>query len=1172
MQIDINKQIESSSILTIENFNSLKNEIIAIWKQICWEETIIDEKGIKERNFSRSLTNDEIHKIQFLEKTISSQKIDSLDLQAFSKESIERLHILKQSEESFKKAKELAIKDPTKIGMSIMDYHYLSLNQRFEIAKIVAERNGYAVSKYLENFCITDPLLRYQIAKISVMQNSSSTSDFFHNYDLNDQNQIIEIARIAAAKGGTTVVEYYKIEDKAALFEIIKLSVLSNQKCNWLLLTEFPLTSEQLLEIIKIIASFDGSGISHCIHKLGIKDPSALFEIAKIAAQEDGHRTSEDIKNFGLIDPQELYTVAKIAALQHGWGLSRHIQNYGINNSEHLYEIAKIAALQCGGGTSEYIRRYGITNQKELYEIALIAAKDTHWDVSEHIKQYDLKDPKELYEIAKVAASHNKSLSEHIQNYEIQDQKQLLELAMIAAKSYGDSVSEYIQNYRINNQQDSFSIAKLAFSEGNALVCSEYLKRYKLNLEQIIELFIISCRKDAHELATLISNFAFDKYEKKELERFLGLQIILHPEYNLQPKEKFELDSLLKFDSHDLLEDPLKNINTWFGYVLLNRQLYQENDKEGCEKMQFEKHTDLFENIANLRNPTKRIQLTAMFFKLISEKDQEDLNTFIKMQSAKFFGKKEIPIFRLLFSPFINALERPLMDWQVVSHTLSSSTYKDANAQMTLINSIYSLFQAPHLDMKQKSLLLLKIFGLVRNVKEKKKRTKIVNRNLRLMEAIIQSKRSDMLKQFTLNSKAEEGLSENSIQECLQKIFHEIVGEVEIKDFSTKYESTFLKARQFQAFFTYGAQLQGLPNDGFSTLKPYLRKLYMHILEGDLHQARYESGDHLSSIFSYKEGFKETWVKGMIKKLKSENEDRNDIDNIREIKRYLNEKIEFDDHIPSKDYPFLLKVLKEPTPLRIDESMKELSNLQNELVENKNNEEIKKIKLQITLIALLDPRKSHDEIGSSLDLAKKYVPALYPQFIQDLSDLENLIKDMNVVSNEHWTVEETDHWEDLLLSGTEVLGSCQNINGDPNLNKCLMNYILDGKNRLVVIKNPKGIICARVVLRLLLDIKEKKPVLYQERLYKSAGISNKDEKALSEMCKQKASMLGIPLVRASEEDEDSDLYKLYHNDLDSLNGNAPFEYVDANHLRITNGTFTIHAGSSVIIYDPSSIF
>jgi ankyrin repeat protein len=133
---------------------------------------------------------------------------------------------------------------------------------------------------------------------------------------------------------------------------------------------------------------------------------------------------------------------------------------------------------------------------------------------------------------------------------------------------------------------------------------------------------------------------------------------------------------------------------------------------------------------------------------------------------------------------------------------------------------------------------------------------------------------------------------------------------------------------------------------------------------------------------------------------------------------------------------------------------------------------------------------------------------------------------------------------DLFLCGTEVLGSCQRVDGDPHLNQCLMGYVLDGKSRLLAIKDPEtNRIVARAMIKILVDSRDR-PQLFFERVYGNAKFG----KELLAFAKQKAENLGVALFKYSAAGE-----TLY-----SRGNFVNIEYEDGG-VGITNGIFELKA-------------
>lgn len=151
-------------------------------------------------------------------------------------------------------------------------------------------------------------------------------------------------------------------------------------------------------------------------------------------------------------------------------------------------------------------------------------------------------------------------------------------------------------------------------------------------------------------------------------------------------------------------------------------------------------------------------------------------------------------------------------------------------------------------------------------------------------------------------------------------------------------------------------------------------------------------------------------------------------------------------------------------------------------------------------------------------------------------------------SYEGYTITDTDNYVDVFLSGTEAGGTCQSIYNNI-MSHCLMAYVLDGKNRLLAIKDKSGKIIVRRIFRILWDGKE--PVLFIEQTY-PANVTPILDQALKTFALQRAKALRLPLLaKMSSEPE----YPYEIHSIGTLN-TLQFEYCDAN-KRQTNGTFSL---------------
>jgi hypothetical protein len=144
---------------------------------------------------------------------------------------------------------------------------------------------------------------------------------------------------------------------------------------------------------------------------------------------------------------------------------------------------------------------------------------------------------------------------------------------------------------------------------------------------------------------------------------------------------------------------------------------------------------------------------------------------------------------------------------------------------------------------------------------------------------------------------------------------------------------------------------------------------------------------------------------------------------------------------------------------------------------------------------------------------------------------------------------------DLLLIGTEVNHSCQSINREPHLNKCLVSYLINGDIQAIVAKQEgSDKIKARCMLRIMWDDVNQKPVLLLEALYLNIEKNDTLVEAFIALAKEKANALMIPLVS-----KDVGKGKAYQGNIEFLGGAAPFVYSDAagGAAGVYSGTFKV---------------
>ncbi|MBP9840952.1 MAG: hypothetical protein KBC64_00835 [Simkaniaceae bacterium] len=171
-----------------------------------------------------------------------------------------------------------------------------------------------------------------------------------------------------------------------------------------------------------------------------------------------------------------------------------------------------------------------------------------------------------------------------------------------------------------------------------------------------------------------------------------------------------------------------------------------------------------------------------------------------------------------------------------------------------------------------------------------------------------------------------------------------------------------------------------------------------------------------------------------------------------------------------------------------------------------------------------------------------------PERIELRQNLKNLIVQMDKKKRcIPCSMQITDDFQEILLSGTEVRDSCQRVDGDPYFNRGLLGALGDGKTKMVVIHHPETYkIENRALIRLLVN-EEGVPVLFMETAY---GNGTFYEKALRDAVLEYAKYLGVKAYGYGVGEEIP---------LFSHGSNMPCEYVDAVRGVVEGGIYTFNA-------------
>jgi hypothetical protein len=985
-----------------------------------------------------------------------------------------------------------------------------------------------------------------------------------HHVTTESENQIqleaFERAKKDAREGRLTGqdIQDYGIKDQYMLFEIAKIIAAHSGKGISQFIKNFDITDPNMLfEIAKIAAAQDGRGTSQYIKNYGIKDQDMLFKIAKIAAAQSGEGIGyfiQDYRDLGLKDQKMLFEIAKIAAAQSGTGTSQWIRNYGIKDQDMLFEIAKIAVAQSGRGTSRHIQNYDIQDQDKLFEIAKIAAAHNGEGISLFIKNYRLKDQNMLFEIAKIAAAQDgEGTSHNIQNYGITDQNMLFEIAKIAAAQDGEGTSFNIQNYDIKDQNMRFEIAKISAAQ-NGLITSQAIRYYDLSEDQqlqILQLGLAQVTSVALETSSFYFLLEFAKSQTPPFKERLfdgvaqicAMTIPLHfktaEEKNKVEKDLKEAFNLLKdfaiqygasnkilasfeetiFTKHTSLQQQQKDL-LWLGAWIMHYSLDPANETLKKSPLCDAEMIPLLDCILKTIDPNLRNQATSAL--------KADYNDPQKLKSLKkLMGQLDDERLYLiaLFST-LAGIETKMT--KRVCDELPKTKYKDAKLMAPINELMCALYKSCSLSPEEKERLLGLIFSHPPVKGERESKPEF-------------SKRLDEYRKSRQNwIAAVHSLLYFSLEESLKNITNttELVSQWQVfmgktfyikADILNKFFPTFGNSKRCpNGLFTYAARLQTLPKAERDVLMPLLGKFANAVLDGTFPKVRYSFADnpHLKAIFSGNEELLKKWQTPFP---------------IIQVQTLMRNALAYRHLGADQDakYPEL-KAILDGTFKDADEG----------IVRN--------------CAIVLNPETALPELKSAVIELQKLFPSADVQFHHDLKEM---MATLDPNPSELFTIEDTDAWEDFLMMGTEVFDSCQNIQGDPALNKCLLSPFGDGKNRLMdATERSSGKILGRIVFRVHPDTNNNL-VLFVEKLYTRRGVDEKRiRQKILEGCKQKAQTMGIALTVSASDNSALNANK-YPHALKSLGGPAPYEYVDALHGIQKNGIYSIPV--SYLLWSPS---
>ncbi len=390
------------------------------------------------------------------------------------------------------------------------------------------------------------------------------------------------------------------------------------------------------------------------------------------------------------------------------------------------------------------------------------------------------------------------------------------------------------------------------------------------------------------------------------------------------------------------------------------------------------------------------------------------------------------------------------------------------------------------------------------------------------------------------------------------------------------YASVLGKYPNQSAILTYLGKIHCLDENLKLPLESRYKKFIQDILteqSARFYEERYnlQKSTHLATIFKYDPICFSNWKRGASADFKDHVRDSHAEDKPLPLsmEQFIVEKIFLHKHLPLSVIE-LQKYVNEKNPERrveLRNKLLEMLKIKRSILDIGGNDarvECARLSFQYIIMELLEnPELEKSKQVKLLKKALGTLSSLYLSGNEFSSDLYTLIESLQPkkinkkkIDHSKWKIVDTDNFWYLFTCGN-LPGSCQRIDGNPMLNKSLLAYVIDGKNRLFAVLDDTGKMIARCVVRLMYDDHKKCPVLFMERIYSEENSSQLYD-ALRSFALSRARDLNVSLVRSFGVYEDSvNSGAKYKNKVSSLSSVATWEYVDALHRQIKDGVFQL---------------
>lgn len=727
------------------------------------------------------------------------------------------------------------------------------------------------------------------------------------------------------------------------------------------------------------------------------------------------------------------------------------------------------------------------------------------WATVFYIKDFEIEDPVMRGEIALFCATQSgRKTAQGIKNFEIEDPDMRAKIAILCAQQNEFCILGYIKNFEITDTAVLLEIARHCVARGGDM--AELIKRQDLEGLPLEELF--------NEIDQLISKLGFPENSQQALIK-TSQEVRALPPHNQ------------------------KVIGLWLMASMITMSTLE---KDAIEWMMRSK--EIWRELALLRDPGLRILLTQGLYELSSDVDKRKSWEIFLSSVRGVEGQRGL---MLLTIPFFALQRKGIQEERLIEIALelAKSQKKDKKSPLRNVNHIKNIVQTmlalastDAFPVEMKKAAFEKIFS---SSDEKK-----IIKNIIAAKGLLQLKDQDWptrVEDLTL-------LFSNSIEKvipldnCMENV-------------SEKYDEIFSSSRNPVGLLTYAAGLKTL---GEPEVMACLGRYVLSVLNGTFKEERYtvERNPHFAKIMELNGSLLSTWKEDVSVDLEAlTSSDSTPV--AFNPSEWLKMKFITDRHLGDAKLTFVTGYLAEDSnkeevfqeliskinvPIKEKDPLLAQLNLEKACLNfiRKGGRADKKVLIQL-LMEINNALTNSTTIAAS-EFAKD-VKGLKESFEEELKSKGKTKEGLKVLF--------TDNPIDLLLCGTDVSGSCQRLGGNAYLNCGLLGYLIDGKNRLLAIKEGNKII-ARCILSILWDGKQ--PVIYRERFYPDNTPENY-KTALNALAKKVATKLNVPLTS-------NDPGVPYGKRLEALGGAAPYEYSDGGGGVKKNGQYTIQEAYQIV--------